>query len=372
MVATIGGLVVARTLITTGPLSPARPVALDAPHFVDEATGAGVDHTYGGDYPYVVGGGVATFDCDDDGAPDLYLAGGAEPAALYRNRSELGGALRFERVAVPLTDMSGVSGAYPIDIDGDRHTDLAVLRLGEDVILRGLGECRFERANETLGIDDAESWTVGFSATWELPSAPLPTLAFGDYLVLDDQGKWTGACADDRLVRPAASGGRYAAPIALRPSWCTLSMLFSDWDRSGRRDLRVSNDRHYYRDGEDQLWRIEPGQPPRSYTREEGWAATADLGHGHREPGRDRRSLPRGLPDQPGGQQAPVARGWAERAALRGHRLATGRDRARPVRGRGEPGLHGMASGLRGRQQRWAYRPVREQGQRRRTSSTTP
>ena len=91
VVVTVGGLVVARTLITTGPLSPARPVALDAPHFVDEASGAGIDHTYGGDYPYVVGGGVATFDCDDDGAPDLYLAGGADPAALYRNEARSAG-----------------------------------------------------------------------------------------------------------------------------------------------------------------------------------------------------------------------------------------------------------------------------------------
>ena len=48
-------------------------------------------------------------------------------------------------------------------------------------------------------------------------------------------------------------------------------MLFSDWDRSGRRDLRVSNDRHYYHDGEEQLWRIEAGLPPRPYGREDGW-----------------------------------------------------------------------------------------------------
>ena len=57
-------------------------------------------------------------------------------------------------------------------------------------------------------------------------------------------------------------------------------MLFSDWDRSGRRDLRVSNDRHYYRDGEEQLWRIEPGQPPRAYTRAEGWARLRIWGMG--------------------------------------------------------------------------------------------
>jgi hypothetical protein len=48
-------------------------------------------------------------------------------------------------------------------------------------------------------------------------------------------------------------------------------MLFSDWDRSGRRDLRISNDRHYYMDGEEQLWRMEPGAPPRLYTADDGW-----------------------------------------------------------------------------------------------------
>ena len=37
-------------------------------------------------------------------------------------------------------------------------------------------------------------------------------------------------------------------------------MLFSDWGHSGRRDLRVSNDRHYYLDGEEQLWRIAAGR----------------------------------------------------------------------------------------------------------------
>ena len=51
-------------------------------------------------------------------------------------------------------------------------------------------------------------------------------------------------------------------------------MLFSDWDGSGRRDLRVSNDRHYYGElvGGEQLWRFEPGVPPRAYTAADGWA----------------------------------------------------------------------------------------------------
>ena len=71
------------------------------------------------------------------------------------------------------------------------------------------------------------------------------------------------------MFRP--DGATYADPTLLSPGWCTLSLLFSDWDRSGRRDLRVANDKHYYRDGEEQLWRIEDGQPPRLYTRDDGW-----------------------------------------------------------------------------------------------------
>ena len=45
-------------------------------------------------------------------------------------------------------------------------------------------------------------------------------------------------------------------------------MLFSDWDGSGRRDLRVSNDRHYYdvEQGQEQLWRIDAGERRRACT----------------------------------------------------------------------------------------------------------
>ena len=53
----------------------------------------------------------------------------------------------------PATDLTGVTGAYPLDIDGDGITDLAVLRVGETELLRGLGDCRFERANEAWGAD---------------------------------------------------------------------------------------------------------------------------------------------------------------------------------------------------------------------------
>ena len=57
-------------------------------------------------------------------------------------------------------------------------------------------------------------------------------------------------------------------------------MLFSDWDGSGRRDLRVTNDRHYYTAGSDQLWKIAAGQPPYAYTAADGWVRMVIWGMG--------------------------------------------------------------------------------------------
>jgi hypothetical protein len=240
-----------------------------APRFVEESAVAGIRHVYDGEFTFFVGGGVAAFDCDDDGRPELYFAGGAEPASLYRNESPIAGPLRFARVADPVTDLTEVVGAYPIDVDGDARTDLAVLRYGENVMLHGLGDCRFERANETWGIDGGDAWTAAFSATWEGEAQP-PTLAFGNYLDLS-RGRDAAACDQNALFRPTAGGGRYAEPIALEPGLCTLSILFSDWDRSGRQDLRITNDRHYYLEGEEQLWRVAEGEPPRLFSHDEGW-----------------------------------------------------------------------------------------------------
>ncbi|MGE5211607.1 MAG: CRTAC1 family protein, partial [Acidobacteriota bacterium] len=242
------------------------------PHFVDATAASGIDHAYTGDFDYFVGGGVAAFDCDDDAFPDLYLAGGSSPAGLYRNTTAAGGELRFEAVPSPVTDLTAVTGAYPLDVDSDGRLDLVVLRHGRNEILRGLGDCRFEPANDLLGIDGGDEWTTGFSATWEGDNS-LPTLAFGAYLAADRT-----TCGDSTLVRP--DGGRYGEPITLTPGHCTLSMLFSDWGRTGRRDLRVSNDRHYYTDGSEQLWALPAGEPPRLYTDSDGWRPVQVWGMG--------------------------------------------------------------------------------------------
>jgi hypothetical protein len=252
----------------SGPFAPGGPVT---PRFVEETASAGMATTYDGPFAYFTGGGLAVLDCDDDGRPDIYVAGGANPAGLYRNESARGGPLRFSPVGSAVTDLTDVTGAYPLDIDGDGITDLAVLRIGGNVLLRGTGNCGFEPANDRFALDGGAAPTMAFAATWEGSNA-LPTLAFGNYVNPDATGV-ADKCVDNVLVRPAGStpSSGYAAPLPLHPSWCTLSLLFSDWSGTGHRDLRVSNDRHFYIDGQEQLWRIEPGATPREFTEADGW-----------------------------------------------------------------------------------------------------
>ena len=252
------------------------------PRFVDVAPAAGVEHAYTGDWTHYVGGGVAAFDCDLDGDPDLFFAGGANPSALYRNDGTPG-VLRFSAVADSALVETGVTGAYPLDIDGDGTMDLAVLRLGSNRLYRGRGDCRFADAGEDWGVPGGDGWTTAFSAVWEGDNR-LPTLAFGNYV---DRDMWaamhtpfgesaagaapTPACPDNLLFRPASAGAAtYAPAVRLSPGHCPLSMLFSDWSRAGRPDLRVSNDRFYHEDtGEEQLWYL--GAEPRLYGRADGW-----------------------------------------------------------------------------------------------------
>jgi hypothetical protein len=104
----------------------------------------------------------------------------------------------------------------------------------------------------------------------------------GNYLALDPGGHPTAGCDPaNELYRPSSDGG-YGQPVALEPGYCALSMLFSDWDRSGRRDLRVSNDRHYYdpEKGQEQLWRMAPGEAPRLYGSDDGWVQVQIEGMG--------------------------------------------------------------------------------------------
>lgn len=256
-------------------------VAQDAPrppHFVDETAGSGLATSYAGEWEFIVGGGPAVFDCNGDGRADVLLPGGIGTAQLYRNVSERGGALHFEPVASGL-ELDSVSGAYPLDVDSDGITDVVMLRVGENRVMRGTGDCHFAPANAAWGFDGGDGWSTAFAATWE-KGAVWPTLAIGNYVDRMEQIAPWGTCTDNWLHRPASSGQGWAPPLPLTPSYCALSLLFTDWNRSGTPSLRVSNDREYYEGGQEQMWEILPGTQPRALGEKDGWKSLRIWGMG--------------------------------------------------------------------------------------------
>lgn len=199
-------------------------------------------HIYAGGWEHFVGGGVAVFDCNGDTLPDIFAAGGATPAKLLVNQGD------FVFSESPIPSSTGVTGAYPLDYNADGLMDLFVLRVGQNQLLTGQDNCGFA-ASDALPADSG--WSTAFTAWWE--DDGLPIMAIGNYVDRDDPDGPFGACDDNVILRPGATGYQ---SNPLTPGFCPLSMLAAN-DARGRPTLRISNDRHYYiRDGYEQMWDI--------------------------------------------------------------------------------------------------------------------
>ena len=224
-------------------------------------------HQYSGGWEHFVGGGVAVFDCDGDHDPDIYVAGGENAEVSLRNL----GAMRFEKIDNPV--LGRVTGAYPIDIDGDAILDLFVLRVGPNAILRGQGDCRFEVAEGAWAAPALDQWSTAFSAWWRDDDTP-PVMAVGNYVDRADPEGPFEACDDNVILSHSENGFQ---PSPLSPGYCALSML-AGTDARGAPTLRISNDRHYYvRGGSEQMWDI---TEERFLTAEDGWPEVSLWGMG--------------------------------------------------------------------------------------------
>ena len=179
-----------------------------------------------------------------------------------------------------------MTGAYPLDVDSDGITDLAVLRHGENVLLRGLGRLPLRARERGAGTSTA-------GAPGPRPSAPrgrtgedLPTLAFGNYLVPDETRR-TIECDESLLVRPDGEPLR-------RPDHARAGLLHAVDAVQRLGSLGPSRPAGVERPpllprriGAAVADRA--GADPRLYTEAEGWQTSAHLRHGHRQPRPDRR-----------------------------------------------------------------------------------
>ena len=180
------------------------------------------------------------------GRPDLYLAGGDGPAALLRaTKARSAARLRFTPVHDPATDLSDVTGAYPLDVDGDgsrRPRRAAPRRDRPAPRSRRLPVRAGQRGSggSMAATDGRRRSARPGRAPRRCRRSPSAATSISRRPPTAPTSATTTSCSG----RPRTA--TYGPPTALQPGFCTLSMLFSDWDRSGRRDLRVSNDRHYY------------------------------------------------------------------------------------------------------------------------------
>ena len=252
----------------------AAPGAVAPIHFRDVAVEAGISfvlENHPTDRKHMIEtmpGGVAVFDYDGDGRPDIYFTNGAEIPSLEKSSPKYGNRLyrnegnwKFREV----TEEAGVAGAgYSMgaaagDFDNDGRLDLFVAGVNRNLLYRNLGNGRFEDVTARAGIQSGE-WAV--AAGWF------------DYdrdgrldLWIVHYAKWSPA--DDRYCGDAARGIRiYCHPKYFTGLASTLyrnrgdgtfedvsaaaglakhagrgmSVAFADYDGDGWPDVFVTND----------------------------------------------------------------------------------------------------------------------------------
>jgi enediyne biosynthesis protein E4 len=219
------------------------------------------------------GGGVALFDCDNDGRLDIavvndttigrYLAGGDPMITLYHQDGK-DGQIHFTDIttAAGLTTRGWGMGIAVGDYDNDGLPDLYVTGYGHNVLYHNLGGCRFEDVTDRAGVK-----LGGFStgAAWadydrdgridlfvaryvdvDLHHLPAPDPnAVGDRSVIlqmpaDLEGE------SDFLLRNRGDGTfedvSQKAGISNRAKLHGMGVVWGDYDNDGWPDLFVAND----------------------------------------------------------------------------------------------------------------------------------
>ena len=243
--------------------------------FVDEAAQAGLQFRYynssrpagtGWRLHETNGGGVAAFDFDLDGWPDIYFAQGCDwpPVSGRRDHSDvlfhnLGGR-RFADVtaAAGLGDESFGQGVAAGDFNDDGWPDLLVGNFGQNCLYRNNGDCTFTDVAAQSGIA-GPGWTTSCLIA-DLNGDSWPDLYEVRYVAGDEAtrrqctfgGALPRACPpyvfapeDDRLWLSRGDGSFVDASTTAgitAPDGFGLGVVAADLELSGRLGVFVAND----------------------------------------------------------------------------------------------------------------------------------
>lgn len=219
------------------------------------------------------GGGIALFDCDNDGKLDIavvndstidrYLAGGDPMVTLYHQDAERG-TIHFTDVtkAAGLTSRGWGMAIAVGDYDNDGLPDMYVTGFGHNVLYRNVGGCRFEDVTDRAGVR-MEGFSTG--AAWadydgdghldlfvaryvhfnihHLPDFDVKGAADATQII-QAPDKLEGET--DVLFRNRGDGTfedvSVKAGVSDSVKLHGMGVVWSDYDNDGRPDLMVTND----------------------------------------------------------------------------------------------------------------------------------
>lgn len=214
-----------------------------------------------------MGGGVAVFDCDNDGKLDIavvndstierYLEGGESMVTLYRQDKDL----HFTDItqSAGLRTRGWGMGLAVGDFDGDGLPDLYVTGFGHNALYRNLGGCRFEDVTARAGVSGG-GFSVG--AAWadydhdghldlavtryvqsDIRNLPQPGMENFNYKGLPLE---VPAAPDTPLLFHNRGDGTFeevsAKALANPEKRHGMGLAWADYDNDGWPDLFIAND----------------------------------------------------------------------------------------------------------------------------------